>query len=241
MIKLSFPTMASNSVNTSVDTSANAMNQLYLNAKFFKLLMMLFFKLKISQKVFLGILLLTALITSCSAPKKTAVRHPRQKAPVKETREETAVKEPPAKTEVSEMPEETTVAETRADKVISTARTFIGTPYKYGGTTRSGMDCSGLLINSFRAVDVNLPRSSAAQSQVGKEIKMNDLEPGDLVFFATGRKRKEITHVGLITDVKSKDNIKFIHSSSSLGVVETNLLAEYYQKRFRGARRVIVE
>lgn len=126
--------------------------------------------------------------------------------------------------------------------MISTARTFIGTPYRYGGTTRSGMDCSGLLINSFRAVEVSLPRSSEAQSKVGKEIKkMNELEPGDLVFFATGRKRKEITHVGLVTDVKSKDNIKFIHSSSSLGVVETNLYADYYQKRFRGARRVISE
>ncbi len=129
--------------------------------------------------------------------------------------------------------------EEKVEKVITTARTFIGTPYRYGGTTRSGMDGSGLLLNSFRAVEVSLPRSSEAQSKIGKEIKMNELEPGDLVFFATGRKRKEITHVGMVTDVKSKDNIKFIHSSSSLGVVETNLFAEYYQKRFRGARRVI--
>jgi cell wall-associated NlpC family hydrolase len=101
------------------------------------------------------------------------------------------------------------------------------------------MDCSALLINSFSAVKLSLPRSSAAQSKVGTEVTLSELRPGDLVFFATGNKKKEITHVGLITDVRSKDNVKFIHASSSLGVVETNLFAEYYQKRFRVARRVI--
>jgi len=130
--------------------------------------------------------------------------------------------------------------EEKVDKVIITARSFLGTPYKYGGTTRSGMDCSGLLLNSFREIEVSLPRSSEDQSKIGEEVKMNDLQPGDLVFFATGKKRKKVTHVGLVTECKGRDNIKFIHASSSLGVVETNLYAEYYQKRFRGARRVIL-
>jgi probable lipoprotein NlpC len=131
------------------------------------------------------------------------------------------------------------VRDGQVDKVISTARSFIGTPYKYGGTSRSGMDCSGLLINSFQVIDVRLPRSSEDQSKIGAEIDMKDLQPGDLVFFATGKKKRAITHVGLVTERKGKDNVKFIHSSSSLGVVETNLFAEYYQKRFRTARRVI--
>lgn len=130
---------------------------------------------------------------------------------------------------------------TKVDKVISTARSFIGTPYKYGGTTRSGMDCSGLLINSFQVIDVRLPRSSEDQSKVGAEVEIKELQPGDLVFFATGKRKRQITHVGLVTERKGKDNIKFIHSSSSLGVVETNLYAEYYQKRFRTARRIISE
>jgi len=131
------------------------------------------------------------------------------------------------------------VRESKVDRVVASARTYIGTPYRYGGTTRSGMDCSGLLLNSFRAIQVTLPRTSEAQSKVGAEVKMKDLAPGDLVFFATGRKKRKITHVGLVTEVKGKDQVKFIHASSSLGVVETNIYADYYQKRFRGARRVI--
>jgi probable lipoprotein NlpC len=136
-------------------------------------------------------------------------------------------------------PKHTSVRHDTAITVVETARKYIGTPYKYGGTTRAGMDCSGLLLNSFRSINMDLPRSSEDQSKVGKEVSMHELQPGDLVFFATGKKRKKITHVGLVTDVVAKDNIKFIHSSSALGVVETNLYAEYYQKRFITARRII--
>ena len=131
-----------------------------------------------------------------------------------------------------------TVRDEKVDKVVSTARTFVGTPYKYGGTTRSGMDCSGLLMNSFKAINMSLPRTSEGQSKIGMKVDMKELQPGDLVFFATRKKKHEITHVGLVTDVRKK-SVKFIHASSSLGVVETNLYQEYYQKSFRKARRII--
>ena len=124
----------------------------------------------------------------------------------------------------------------KINTVIKTAKTYVGTPYKWGGTTRGGMDCSGLLCNSFRAVDYELPRTSIAQSKVGEKIKQKQIKKGDLVFFATGKKKRRITHVGLVTRVRGGE-VKFIHSSSSLGVVESSLSSKYYKKRFIMARR----
>ena len=132
-----------------------------------------------------------------------------------------------------------TVRDGKVDRVVASARSYIGTPYKYGGMTRSGMDCSGLLINAFNEISINLPRSSADQSKVGREVDMKDLQPGDLVFFATGRKKRKITHVGMVTEVDGRNSVKFIHASSKVGVVEVNIYSDYYQKNYRGARRVI--
>lgn len=129
--------------------------------------------------------------------------------------------------------------ESQANQVIKTARTFTGTPYKYGGTTRAGMDCSGLTCNAYQAINLTLPRTSEAQALVGEKVKRKKVLPGDLVFFATGEKKREITHVGIVTEVRNKSEVKFIHASTSLGVVETNLYSDYYRKRFRLARRII--
>lgn len=131
------------------------------------------------------------------------------------------------------------VREQKTAAVIQTARSYTGTPYKYGGATRAGMDCSALTSAAYRAISVNLPRTADAQASVGDKVKKEELRPGDLVFFATGKKRKEITHVGIVTEVRNPENIKFIHASTSLGVVETNLFSDYYAKRYRGARRVV--
>ena len=125
----------------------------------------------------------------------------------------------------------------KLNTVIQTARSYTGTPYKWGGTTRSGIDCSGLMLRSFEAAGIQIPRTSDAQSKMGKKISLNDLEEGDLVFFALGKKKRQITHVGLVTAVKNKNEIRFIHASTKLGVMETNLKSDYYWERIVKARR----
>lgn len=121
--------------------------------------------------------------------------------------------------------------------VIATARSFRGTPYKFGGTSRIGMDCSGLLCTSFQAIDVRLPRTSSEQSQYGPSISTRQLRAGDLVFFSSNQSIHNITHVGMVTEVKSDNEIWFIHASTSLGVTEDNLYAPYYQNIFVKAVR----
>jgi probable lipoprotein NlpC len=130
------------------------------------------------------------------------------------------------------------VREYKLQTILKTARSYTGTPYQWGGTTRKGMDCSALLLNSYKSIGLQLPRTSQNQSNIGKGVSIKDLAPGDLVFFATGKRRRKVTHAGIITEVKG-DKVKFIHASTSLGVVETNLNSEYYMKRFVKARRLL--
>ena len=125
----------------------------------------------------------------------------------------------------------------KVDLIIQTARSYIGTPYSWGGTTRAGMDCSGLLYNSFAVVGVNIPRTSKEQKKIGKNVSLYELKEGDLVFFAGKKGSSKITHVGLVTEIKGKNNVQFIHASSSLGVVENNIYSRYYRNIFVKARR----
>lgn len=128
----------------------------------------------------------------------------------------------------------------KVSTIIETARSFKGTPFRLGGTTKRGMDCLGLVMVSFKEGGIHLPRTSEAQSKVGKQVSIKKLRPGDLVFFALNKKKKrKVSHVGIVTQVSGRKRIRFIHASRSRGVIESELFAPYYRKAYRKARRVI--
>ena len=126
----------------------------------------------------------------------------------------------------------------KIENAIATARSYVNTPYRWGGSTRSGIDCSGLIQKSYKTIGVNLPRTAKEQSKVGNKRSWQGIRAGDIVFFKFKQKGNKWFHTGIITSV-SKTQIKFIHASSSKGVIESNLLSDYYKKNVKNFRRVI--
>ncbi|MBN1348339.1 C40 family peptidase [candidate division KSB1 bacterium] len=119
-------------------------------------------------------------------------------------------------------------------KLLVEIRSFIGTPYQAGGINREGVDCSGFVTAVYQsAIGLKLPHSSKALYKQGNSVNRHKLEFGDLLFFRTGRTGK-ISHVGIFL----KDD-KFVHASSSKGVIVSDLIDnQYYKTRFVGARRI---
>lgn len=125
----------------------------------------------------------------------------------------------------------------KADFLIAKASENLGVRYRGGGTDRNGFDCSGLMFNTFRNLDMTLPRSSSDMAtNSGVKIDRNQAQKGDLIFFGT--RGRWVGHVGMITEV-SEDEIKFIHSSTSSGVIISSTKEPYYAKRFVQVNRVI--
>ena len=100
------------------------------------------------------------------------------------------------------------------------------------------MDCSGLVYESFKSHDVFLPRISRDMAKKGNKIQLKNVVKGDLLFFKTGNRRNSINHVGLIVDIRDND-IKFIHVTSSKGVIVSGLNETYWLKAFHEARRIL--
>jgi hypothetical protein len=112
-------------------------------------------------------------------------------------------------------------------------RSYLGTPYVWGGLSHGGIDCSGLTMSSYREVSIGIPRVSHQQYATGRPVQSGELRDGDLVFFDTGG--NGVSHVGMMVDAGRRT---FIHASSSHGVVEASLDDKYFQSRYLGARRV---
>ena len=112
------------------------------------------------------------------------------------------------------------------------ARRHLGVPYKPGGVDPRGFDCSGLTYYVYNRLGLELPRSSAEQAKVGRKIKRNQLQAGDLVFFHTGR-GKAVTHVGIYLGDRS-----FIHAPGrGKKVLISKLDSDYYSRHYHSARR----
>lgn len=120
-----------------------------------------------------------------------------------------------------------------ADKAVSMAKSFIGTPYIWGANGPSSFDCSGFTKYIYKQVyGKNIPRVSYNQAKFGTKVEKEDLQPGDLVFFDTMNKNR-VSHVGIYIG-----NGKFIHAANSKkGVIESDLNSSYYTKTYKGARR----
>lgn len=124
-----------------------------------------------------------------------------------------------------------------SQKILLEAVGLLNTPYKYGGTTENGIDCSAFTQKVYqRSIELQIPRSTREQFQIGEKIsKDEELDFGDLVFFKT-RRRSAPSHVGIYIG----DN-KFMHASRKKGVMVSSLDEKYWTPRYIGARRLEIK
>lgn len=121
------------------------------------------------------------------------------------------------------------------EKVVAYAKTLLGIPYVWGGTSKSGFDCSGYVQYVYKQCGVSINRTADAQMSNGYKVSSDQLMPGDLVFFAGTYNTSGASHVGIYIG-----GGQFIHASSGTGnVTISNLWSDYYKAHYYGARRIV--
>ncbi len=182
------------------------------------------------KKYFLLILLSIFLVSCGSSKKSTSSR----------TKPHTTTSKKTASKSTKKSSEKTakTSGNKTSSNIIKTAKTFEGTKYKFGGTTKKGMDCSGLVYVAYGNEGIKLPRVSRDMAKQGKAVSLKKVEEGDLLFFKTGKSKNRVNHVGMVTKVK-KGEVFFIHASITKGVINSSLNESYWKKTFVEARRVL--
>ncbi|MGO1693379.1 MAG: C40 family peptidase [Marinobacter sp.] len=127
-------------------------------------------------------------------------------------------------------PVEAAPGSAKAEKLWQAFERYEGTPYQYGGTTGRGFDCSGFITTAYReGLGQTLPRTTSQMLRYGDVVQPENVKPGDIVFFRIAGKDQ---HAGIYMG----DN-RFIHASTSSGVIMSELNGYYWKDRFSGARR----
>ena len=127
---------------------------------------------------------------------------------------------------------------TRADAIISYAKTFLGVPYRYGGSTPSGFDCSGFINYIFGNFGFSLVRTSFGLADLGETIALSNIQPGDLMFFKGSNVNSSVVgHVAMVVEV-APNTLKFIHSANGGVIIENFVTSKYYIQRYIKTKRL---
>ena len=122
----------------------------------------------------------------------------------------------------------------KGSQIAQYALQYVGCPYVYGGSSPSGFDCSGFTTYVMKHFGYSINRTASSQMDNGTSVSKSELQPGDLVFFNSGNSSKRATHVGIYTG-----NGQFVHASTSTtGVIISDLNSSYYSSTYVGARRL---
>ena len=179
--------------------------------------------IKVEKVILRAVIVLSVILTGCSSMRHSRGVTAHRSAPAAVSSERTGSRE------VAVPPK----ASPSMSALLMEADSWVGTPYKYGGNTREGVDCSGFVLQVYlRALDISLPRTSAQQQEFCRKIRRDEMKPGDLMFFSV-REGGNVGHVGIYIG-----DDKMIHASSKAGVVVAPVTTDYFVRNYLGSGRV---